>query len=57
MSRIAIPDRFDYENEHRPPRRTEHEHVEEQNGVLVPLEIGFCPIGFHCKWLTVNNLF
>jgi hypothetical protein len=29
MIKIAIPDRFDYENEHRPPRRTEHEHVEE----------------------------
>jgi hypothetical protein len=26
MSRIAILDRIDYENEHRPPRRTVLEH-------------------------------
>ncbi|RLS66551.1 MAG: hypothetical protein DWH99_17735 [Planctomycetota bacterium] len=29
MSRIVIPARIDYEHEHRPPRRTEHEHGKE----------------------------
>ena len=34
--RIAILDRFEYEYEHRPPRRTEYEYEKKQNNELQP---------------------
>jgi hypothetical protein len=36
MGRIAIPDRFDYEYEYRPPQRTEYEYDEEARTILCP---------------------
>ena len=36
MSRIARLDRIDYEHEHRPPRRTEHEHGKKHGQSIGP---------------------